>query len=98
MILSKTLRALIRRNGLTITSLAKDIGVSAKTVNEWLAGRSPRDMNAVKRCAERLGVSLHYLLFGENENADFLQDVLKKTVLHTGLYEITVKKVSSKTE
>jgi hypothetical protein len=36
-------------------------------LNEWLAGTSPRDLRQCRRVAKYFGVSLEYLLFGEDE-------------------------------
>lgn len=76
--------------------LAREINVSPKTINDWLTGRTPRDLDAVKRCAEFFGVSVHFLLYGEDDRRNLIEEVLEKTELHTGLYEITIRRVSQR--
>jgi transcriptional regulator with XRE-family HTH domain len=96
--LDKTLKKLIRQRGTTTSALAKEIDVPAKTISDWLSGRSPRDLDGVKRCAEALGVSVHYLLYGEEDQRNILDQILEKTEVHTGMYEVTIRKVTSKNE
>lgn len=95
---AKTLKTILRQKAKTTGDLAREINVSPKTIQDWLTGRTPRDLDAVRRCAEYLGVSVHFLLYGENDGHNLIEQVLEKTELHTGLYEITIKKVSSKTK
>lgn len=92
--LSKTLKLLIRQRGMTTSELARQISVSPKTISDWLAGgRTPRDMDAVRRCAQFLNVSFHYLLFGEEDAKSLVGELLRKTEVHTGLYEISIRRV-----
>ena len=93
---AKTLKALIRQKATTTGEIAREINVSPKTINDWLTGRTPRDLDAVRRCAEVLGVSVHYLLYGEEDRRSLIDEILEKTEIHTGMYELTIRKVSSK--
>ena len=89
-------KTLIRQKAMTRGELAREINVSPKTISDWLTGRTPRDLDAVKRCSEVLDVSVHYLLYGEEESSHLIEEILEKTELHTGLYEISIRKVSKK--
>ena len=91
-----TLKTLIRQKASSVNELAREINVSPKTINDWLTGRTPRDLDAVKRCAEFFDVSVHFLLYGEDDRQNIIEELLEKTELHTGLYEISIRKVSSK--
>jgi len=91
-----TLKDLIRQQGLTTAKLAKRINVSPKTISDWLTGRTPRDLDAVKRCAETFQVSVHYLLYGEDDPRNLISKILEKTEIHTGLYEVSIRKVHSR--
>lgn len=93
---AKTLKTLIRQQATTTGELAKEINVSPKTISDWLTGRTPRDLDAVKRCARALGVSVHFLLYGDEDQKNLIGEILEKSELHTGLYEITVRRVTSK--
>lgn len=91
--LKETLQRLLKEQDLTVAQLARKTGISNKTIHEWLLGRNPRDLNAVKKCAEALNVSFHYILWGEEEKNNLINNLLDKTEIHSGLYEITIKKV-----
>lgn len=93
---AKTLKTLIRRRATTTNELAREINVSPKTISDWLSGRTPRDLDAVRRCSEFFGVSVHYLLYGEEDKKNLIEEILEKTEVHTGLYEISIRKVISK--
>jgi transcriptional regulator with XRE-family HTH domain len=93
---AKTLKTVLRQKAKTTGELARKINVSPKTINDWLTGRTPRDLDAVKRCAEYFGVSFHFLLYGEDDRRNVIEEILEKTELHTGLYEISIRKVSPK--
>jgi len=56
---AKTLKKLIRTEGMTTAELAKKINVSPKTISDWLTGRTPRDLDMVKKCTEFFDVSVH---------------------------------------
>lgn len=93
---AKTLKTLIRRRATTTNELAREINVSPKTISDWLSGRTPRDLDAVRRCSEYFGVSVHFLLYGEEDKKNLIEEILEKTEVHTGLYEISIRKVISK--
>lgn len=67
MVLNKVLMNLLRERGLTLDSLASEIRVPYSTLCDWIAGRTPRNFSALRRCAEYFGVSLHFLIFGEED-------------------------------
>jgi transcriptional regulator with XRE-family HTH domain len=43
-------------------------GVATSTIDNWRGGALPEDYSAVKKLARGLGVSLSFLLTGENED------------------------------
>jgi len=92
------LESLMRERNLSVRALAKELKLPHKTVAEWIgaSGRVPRHPESLKKLAEYFGVSIHYLLFGEQDPHNFISDVLDKTELHSGLYEITIKKVKTR--
>lgn len=95
-----TLQALMDERRTSGRELAAAIDVPYKTIQEWLGSKSrmPRDPEALRRLAEFFGCSVHYLLFGEEDPHGLVGEILEKTEIHTGLYEITIRKVRSKGE
>ena len=91
------LERLCKERGIAVNELARRISVSSKTVHEWVgtSGRLPRNPEHIKALSKFFNVSLDFLLFGE-ENQINLESLISKTELHTGLYEISIRRVSKK--
>lgn len=64
---ARILTALMDEREVGIREAAKLAGVGPSTVMSWRSGSSPSDYLAVKRLAQALGVSLSFLLTGEEE-------------------------------
>jgi hypothetical protein len=81
---------------IAIPTFARSIGVNPKTVYEWIGpgGRMPREAMHIKRAAELLQVSVHRLLYGEEESSScaFLGEGEGRVVR----YEISVRKLGSR--
>lgn len=75
----------------TLSSISKATGVPKSTISEWLNNRSPNPSQAAK-VSSYLGVSLYYLLFGEEELMES-PSVLKIEDIFQGTFEITIKKI-----
>lgn len=92
------LESLMRERNLSVRALATELGLPPKTIQEWIGanGRVPRHPESLKKLAEYFNVSIHFLLFGEQDPHNFISEVLEKTELHSGLYEITIKKVKTR--
>jgi len=94
----ENLKLLMQQKNLSASRLAKEIGVSPKTVLEWIGkgGRMPRSAEHILALAKYLSISTHQLLFGEEDPHSILNEILDKTEIHTGTYELTIKKVRIK--
>ena len=94
----KNLESLMQDKNLSTRALAKNINLPYKTVQEWLGANSrmPRDPQILKKIAEYFDCSVYFLLFGEEDPKSLIGQILEKTEIHTGLYEITIKKVRQK--
>lgn len=84
----------MKENTETLVSLSKATGVPKSTISEWLGNRSPNPVQAVK-IANHLGVSLHYLLFGEDDAQEPFQKIMKEDFFK-GTFEISVKRIKVK--
>jgi transcriptional regulator with XRE-family HTH domain len=90
------LEMLLKTNRVTPRQLAKEISIPYKTIMDWMAAnRMPRDPETLKKITQYFNCSLEFLLFGE-ESRPLIQDLLEKTEVHTGLYEISIRKVNPK--
>jgi transcriptional regulator with XRE-family HTH domain len=93
----KNLKVLMAKNDVTAQHLAKSLKISSRTVNEWIGSgaRTPRNLEQIKALAEYFNCSVHMLLFGE-EDRNVFNELLTKTDIHVGLYEISIKRVLKK--
>lgn len=94
----QNIEELMTQKRYTVSTLAKELKVPAKTVHEWVGknARMPRSPEVIRKLAELLGVSIYFLMFGEEDPRNPLNQFLEKNEIHTGLYEITIKKVNPK--
>lgn len=93
--IDSTLKSLLMQKRMTIKEIAKATGVSNSTLSEWLNNRSPRNPEQIKKVAKYLGVSMHFLLFGEEDSEEPLSKLLKEDVF-SGTFEINIKRVTVK--
>ncbi len=90
--IGKTLSKLLQGGGLTLKVLSQRSGVPASTLSEWKANRKPKDPIQVQKVASCLGVTMHFLLFGEEDEQETLQKVIKEKFFQ-GTFEVTLKKI-----
>lgn len=89
--IKSVLKKLMKESGETLASISKATGVPKSTISEWLGNRSPNPVQAV-RVANHLGVSLHFLLFGQDDSQEPLQKIMKEDFFK-GTFEICIKRV-----
>lgn len=90
------LEDLIKSRNLSVRQFSKDIGLKPSTVNEWIGknGRFPSSPDIIKKLARYFEITVHELLYGEPEESSSLDKILNKEEVFSGVYEITLKKVS----
>lgn len=97
--IGKTLSRLLKEKRVSLKELSAATGVPSSTLSQWSANRSPKNTVQVAAVAKFLDVTMHYLLFGEEDgNQAFdLAQVLKQD-LFSGVFEISIKKVQIKNQ
>lgn len=85
------LRELMNQRGETLKSLSISSGVPKSTISDWMSNRTPNPIQAA-RVAQHLGVSLHYLLFGNEDPKNEDPTVFQKNIL-SGVFEIEIKRI-----
>lgn len=91
------LKKLLKQQGLSLKDLSKVSGVPTSTLGEWANDRNPRSAIQVKKVSEALGVSMHYLYFGEEDRDEPINKILKEDFFQ-GTFEISIKRVNLKGE
>src|SRR5690606_33716181 len=92
--LKDILRKLLNDRDITVAGLSRKTGVPKTNITTWLNGGNPQ-IDQLDKVAQYLEVPLEYLAFGRVQEDPFAQ-LLNKVEIHSGLYEITVKKVTPK--
>lgn len=89
--LKQILKALLQKHDMTVVQLARKTAIPKNTLFNWLAGMKPKDVEQAKRVAEVFGVTLDYLLFGENTPSPVgLRDLQDE--INAGIFEVILRK------
>lgn len=94
--IGSVLSRLMREHDFSIKELAFESGVPAGTISHLKNNRPPKDITAVGAIADVFGISLHYLLY-EEEDPRILkasQSPIGPNDLFSGVFEITVRRVN----
>ena len=62
---SKALQKAIRESRYTLREISESTGVSISTLTDWQSGRTPRDLEKLRRVAHFFGKSFHEILFDQ---------------------------------
>jgi transcriptional regulator with XRE-family HTH domain len=65
--LEQTISELCRKRGWTLARLARESGVPPQTLHNWTLGRKAVNPDQLRKIAQTLEVSFHYLMFGESD-------------------------------
>lgn len=63
MYLSDNLKKLVREKGIKFKSLSKNTGISLQTINNWISGQNPGNIQQVKVIADFLDINVDDLCF-----------------------------------
>lgn len=62
--LKSILKGLIHEKDITAAQLARSTKIPPQTLNNWLSGQMPRNLDQLKAVADYFQVSLDYLIYG----------------------------------
>lgn len=94
---SETLKTLLSERGVTAKVVSQATGIPTSTLSEWTAGRVPKLGKDVMKLARFFGVSVEFLITGEEPEPRIVGDLLESmgdgfTTLHRGVYRVKVEK------
>lgn len=92
--LAKNLKLLIELKELTVSELARRTDVPKSNILTWLNGANP-NLEQLDKVAQYFNVSIDYLVFGRTSE-DLFAKFTDKIEMHSGHYEIIIKKISKK--
>lgn len=93
--IGKVFSEILFKRGLTARQVAEATQVPASTLAEWKANRTPKNPVQVRKVAEYLGISMHYLIFGEEDREEPISKIVREDFFQ-GTFEITIKRVREK--
>lgn len=73
-----TLSQLLKQRGLTLKDVSKATAVLVSSLSEWKSNNRNPNATHAKAVADFLGVTVHYLLFGYEDQQEPLQKILKE--------------------
>lgn len=91
--LDKQLKLLLKQKDVTVAQLARKVGVSSKTIYNWLSGQHPKDIEAVKKVADHFKVSLDFICYGESPAARNTQIEKFEDEINAGVFEVVLRRV-----
>lgn len=101
--LRQILKDKLKEKEMKIQTLSKHTGISRKTIENWVDGQKPKNIEQVKVVADFFNMSLDELCFGEKprENVSVstgnAKDLEKyKSEILTGVFEVTLRAVKIK--
>jgi transcriptional regulator with XRE-family HTH domain len=89
--LVKNLKALIELKEITVSELARKTDVPKSNILTWLNGANP-NLEQLDKVAQYFRVSIDYLVSGRT-NEDLFERFTDKIEMHSGHYEIIIKKI-----
>ena len=90
--LGATITTLCKQRGWPLSKLAKQSGVPAQTIHNWTVGRTSINPDQVKKVSMALGVSVHYLLYGEADpHEQPVEEILKE--IFSGDVRVTLHRI-----
>lgn len=87
--LAANLKQFLKKEGITLSSLASKLGLPKSTVHGWVNGVEPKSLLELKRLSEFIGVGLDQLCFGETEFQ--LKHTNIKVMIEDQEYEVVLK-------
>lgn len=93
------LSQVMRDRNLTLKQVAALSDVSVSVVQNWIEGKTPYDLLAVDRLAQKLGIPFKKLLLGVAESVDApnsLMELYDESDLFEGLCKVQIKKLTPK--
>jgi len=104
-IFAKNLQSILSERDLSQRAAAEIAGVSVSTLNDWLAGSTPKNIDAVLKLAKGLNCDFQWLLTGEaspksnpdNLNISQLFSIEDEPSL-SGLFMVELKRLTRRKE
>ena len=90
--LKENIKYLCYEKGITTAQLARATGIAPQTLNNWLSGQEPRNLNQLKKVSDYFSITLDKLCFGD---ASIKDDTFGQYAeeINAGTFEVILRKV-----
>lgn len=88
------LRKLLHENDITAAQLARATGIAPQTINNWLGGQEPRNLNHLKKVADYFEMTVDELVYGsssKSKNTEPLKEYADE--INAGTFEVVLRRV-----
>jgi transcriptional regulator with XRE-family HTH domain len=86
------LKKLLHEHDITAAQLARACKIPPQTINNWLSGQEPRNLNQIKAVADHFEISVDYLVYGQLENKKEAIEEYKDEI-NAGTFEVVLRRV-----
>jgi transcriptional regulator with XRE-family HTH domain len=86
------LKKLLHEHDITAAQLARACKIPPQTINNWLSGQEPRNLNQIKAVADHFQISVDYLVYGQQENKKEAIEEYKDEI-NAGTFEVVLRRV-----
>ena len=93
------LKKLLQERDMTSAQLARACKVPPQTINNWLSGQNPRNLEQIKVVADNFGVTIDYLAFGTDIKKSCLSKNNNEPIeeyrdeINAGTFEVVLRRV-----
>lgn len=95
LILKEVLRSKLKEKGIGVPTLTKLTGISRKTIENWIDGQKPQNLEHVKKVALHFGMTLDELCFGPTIEQKPIASQLEthRDEINAGIFEVVLRRV-----
>ena len=101
---AKNLQKVLKERGLSQRAAAEIAGVSVTTINDWLSGTSPANLEAVLKLCRALKTEFQWMLTGTRDSVDTKDLTLSEIFdiqddpAFSGIFKIEAKRLKRRNE
>ena len=90
----KRLKNLLEKNNISVSELAKETGIPATNIRQWLTGTAP-NINQIDKVAQYFQMSVDELVFGRKPQSK-IENLMTELKIHDGIYRVSITKLENK--
>jgi transcriptional regulator with XRE-family HTH domain len=93
--LKKNLLRLMKEKNISISQLAIEASVPKSNLTKWINNNANPNLEQLSRVAEYFDLTVDEIAFDKKTDTD-IENLFQKLKIHSGLYEVIIKKVTKK--